>query len=244
MATPLKLAYLFFLGSVLGWILEVFYRRFAPSNKTGKWVNPGFCVGPYLPIYGIAVCVLCSLAYIGTYMGWDKTTSGRIFLFAFMAIVITIIEYFAGVMCVKLFNVRLWDYRKEPFNIGGHICLKFTFYWWLLSALYYFLIHGIIDECLTWLDAHLGFFFVVGYFFGIFTIDVIYSGDLIFKMSDFAKRNGIVVAHDSIIEFAKKKISKIENKNWASRLERLNARDVLNNIRKVERTIKDKLNCK
>lgn len=52
----LTLAFLFFIGSIVGWILELFYRRIV-SN--GKWINPGFLVGPYLPLYGFRImCIL------------------------------------------------------------------------------------------------------------------------------------------------------------------------------------------
>ena len=52
----LTLAFLFFIGSVIGWILELFYRRMISSKK---WINPGFLVGPYLPLYGFRfVCIL------------------------------------------------------------------------------------------------------------------------------------------------------------------------------------------
>ena len=48
----LTLAYLFFVGSVSGWVLELFFRKFfSASNPEHKWINPGFCTGPYLPIY-------------------------------------------------------------------------------------------------------------------------------------------------------------------------------------------------
>ena len=43
---------LFIIGAILGWILELFYRRFITMKK---WINPGFLKGPYLPIYGIGV---------------------------------------------------------------------------------------------------------------------------------------------------------------------------------------------
>ena len=55
----LVLAYLFFLGSVFGWLLELFFRKFfSGSNPEHKWINPGFCVGPYLlrqwPVYSLS----------------------------------------------------------------------------------------------------------------------------------------------------------------------------------------------
>ena len=43
----LYLAYLFFLGSLAGWVMEVLFRKFfSDSNPEHKWINPGFCVGP------------------------------------------------------------------------------------------------------------------------------------------------------------------------------------------------------
>ena len=51
MSMFLTLAYLFFIGSVLGWCLELVFRKFFSSaNPEHKWINPGFCVGPYVPL--------------------------------------------------------------------------------------------------------------------------------------------------------------------------------------------------
>ena len=60
MSIFLTLAYLFFIGSVFGWVLELFYRNL--TQKHSKWINPGFCTGPYLPIYGFGLCLLFLLA--------------------------------------------------------------------------------------------------------------------------------------------------------------------------------------
>ena len=46
---------LFAIGSLIGWIIELFFRRFVSQKK---WMNPGFLTGPYLPIYGFGVLVL------------------------------------------------------------------------------------------------------------------------------------------------------------------------------------------
>ena len=55
----LYFVFIFFIGSTLGYVLELFYRRIAG----GKWVNPGFLIGPYLPIYGFGLCIL-TLIYL------------------------------------------------------------------------------------------------------------------------------------------------------------------------------------
>ena len=63
MSLFLTLAYLFFIGSVFGWVLELLFRKFfSRSNPEHKWINPGFCVGPYVPLYGCGLCILFLLA--------------------------------------------------------------------------------------------------------------------------------------------------------------------------------------
>ena len=57
----LTILFLFFLGSTFGWVLELFYRRFFSAKK---WLNPGFLVGPYLPLYGFGLILLYLLASI------------------------------------------------------------------------------------------------------------------------------------------------------------------------------------
>ena len=43
MSFALTLAFLFFIGSLFGWFLELFYRNLCKPRKPGqKWINPGF----------------------------------------------------------------------------------------------------------------------------------------------------------------------------------------------------------
>lgn len=207
------MTYLFFIGSILGWCIELVYRRFAPDNKERKWVNPGFCAGPYLPIYGIVLVVLFLLAFMGETIGIDKTLGGQILMFVIMAIVITIIEYFAGLISIKCFNVRLWDYTNEFMNFQGIICLKFTFYWWLLSAVYYFAIDDHVWAGLGWLNDHVAFLFIVGYFFGVFTVDLVLSANVLVKIKNFAKENEIVVKLDKVQEKVLEKANELSSRN-------------------------------
>lgn len=187
----LKLAYLFFIGSVLGWVLELFYRRFiSGANPERKWINPGFCVGPYVPLYGSGLCILYLLASFGDAHG-TGTAGGKVLLIAGMALSMTAIEYIAGLMSLKLMHIRLWDYSSQWGNIQGLICPQFSLIWAAASAGYYFLVHPHILDALKWLSENLAFSFVIGYFFGVFTIDVVYSAHLLTRIRQFAKENEV-----------------------------------------------------
>ena len=95
MNKALVLLFLFFIGSLIGWVIELFFRRFCSPNgrTTKKWVNPGFLVGPYLPLYGSGLCVLYMLASINLSFLDEHPIIEKIVLFVFMAIAMTVIEY-------------------------------------------------------------------------------------------------------------------------------------------------------
>lgn len=192
----LTLAYLFFIGSVLGWVLELLYRNLTQKNK--KWINPGFCTGPYLPIYGFGLCVLYLLASLEQYGLVKDSFWNKVVLFLIMALCMTLIEYLAGIFCLKFFKVRLWDYSDFWGNIQGIICPLFSFFWAVLGAFYYFLIHPYILDGLNWLSRNLAFSFFIGMFFGIFIIDVIHSGNLVVKLKRFAEENEVIVKYEAL----------------------------------------------
>lgn len=49
------------------------------------------------------------------------------------ALVITLIEFIAGIIVNKWLNLNVWDYSDLPYNFMGQICLLFTNIWFLLS---------------------------------------------------------------------------------------------------------------
>lgn len=195
----LELAFLFFMGSVSGWVLEVLFRRFiSRANPERKWINPGFCTGPYLPLYGCGLCFMYLIAGLEKWNliadpFWNKAT-----LFLAMAVCMTVIEYIAGVLSLKIMKVRLWDYSNEWGNIQGIICPKFSLIWAVLSVIYYFLIHPHILGAIQWLSQNLAFSFVIGLFFGVFIIDVAHSVQLVAKLKKFAEENDVVVKYETI----------------------------------------------
>ena len=195
----LKLGFLFFVGSVSGWIVELLFRRFLSSaNPERKWINPGFCVGPYLPLYGVGLCLLYLIASL-----WERffpiaSLWQEMGLIVWMGIAMTVTEYVSGILALKVVKVRLWDYSGSWGNIQGIICPKFSALWLAVSAVYYLGVHPYILDALQWLSENLAFSFFIGLFFGFFIVDVSYSIHLVEKLRRFAEENEVIVKIEAI----------------------------------------------
>lgn len=195
----LTFAFLFFIGSVSGWILELIFRKFfSASNPEHKWINPGFCTGPYLPIYGFGLCVLYFIASLEKHIFISEAFLNKLIIFIVMGACMTVIEYVTGVWLLKTSKVRLWDYRNQWGNVQGIICPKFSFFWAVLGILYYCLIHPHILHILGWLSNNLAFSFVIGLFFGVFIIDAAQSTQLVAKLKRYATENDVIVVYEEI----------------------------------------------
>ncbi len=195
----LTLAFLFFIGSVSGWVMELLYRHYlAPENSERKWINPGFCTGPYLPLYGCGLCIMYLIACLEKYIFASNPALSKTVLLLVIAICMTAIEYLAGIMNLKVTKVRLWDYSNEWGNVQGIICPKFSALWAILGAVYYFLIHPHIIGAIYWLSDNLAFSFVIGLFFGIFIIDAAQSVHLVAKLKEYAEENEVIIRYETI----------------------------------------------
>ncbi len=204
------IVFIFSIGAIFGWCLEVVYRRLADKEK--RWVNPGFCVGPWLPIYGTGLLTAFGISFFDKYIDLGNDVLEKIILFAIMSILMTLIELIAGELLLKFFNLRLWDYSNEKYNYKGFICLKFSFYWMLISAAYYFFIHPLIQDAVIWLSKNLIFSFSVGLFFGVFLIDLIYSSNVLVKVRNIAQEAGITVRLEELKDTINRKQKLAESK--------------------------------
>lgn len=194
----LVLTFLFFAGSLIGWVIELIWRRFfSANNPERKWINPGFLTGPYLPLYGLSLSILFSMSFIDVSFVKGEWVQ-KIVLFVIMALCITVLEYFAGLLFIKGMKIKLWDYSACWGNIQGIVCPQYSFYWVLLSAVYYFLVHPRILAWLYWFTNHLAFCLVVGFFYGVFTVDLCYTLGLSAKIRAFAKEKQIEVHYENL----------------------------------------------
>ena len=103
---------LFITYAFLGWCMEVIgkliqYKRF---------INRGFLIGPYCPIYGYGALLITFLL--------KKYTNDPIALFIMAIVVCGILEYLTSYFMEKIFHARWWDYSQRKFNINGRVCLN------------------------------------------------------------------------------------------------------------------------
>ena len=137
----------------------------------------------------------------------------KIVLFIIMAIVVTIIEFIAGLIFIRRMKIKLWDYDNQWGNIMGIICPKYTFFWAILSAIYYFLIHPYMLSGIVWLERNLQFSFILGFFYGVFVLDVWYSMNMLSRIKKFADNNGIVVRYEYLKASIRAKSDELKEKS-------------------------------
>ena len=233
MTALLVLTFLFFAGSIIGWGIELFWRRFFSKNNPEKrWINPGFLTGPYLPLYGLSLCLLFVLSFIDVSFVESKWLQ-KLLLFILMAFAITAMEFIAGLIFIKGMKIKLWDYSKNWLNIQGIICPQYSFYWVILSGAYYFLVHPRILEWLYWFTNHLSFSFVVGFFYGVFTIDLCYTFQISTKIREYAKENKLEIRYENLKESIRKRNEEFEERKrffFALKSNHLPLKDILREI--------------
>lgn len=118
----MKLIYLFFVYSFIGWLLETTAAAF----KWKKIVNRGFLNGPLCMIYGVAA-VLLSVALPGL-------QDDVLFLFVFSMVYATVMELLSGKILEARYHGRWWDYSDKKLNFDGYICLSHSLLWGVLGV--------------------------------------------------------------------------------------------------------------
>ena len=221
--TFLSYLYLFIIGSMLGYVGEVLFRRFFSMKK---WINPGFLKGPYIPLYGFGLCVLHLVSSISLNYFCDPNSvpsyyynpyeshgvlpfwATSIIAILLIGVLLTLVEYIAGIVFVKGLHIKLWDYSNLKGNIQGIICPLFSFIWLIGGVVYWFGLMPIINYALVYLNNHLwGLTFVIGAFFGCMVVDFINSLVLSIKLSGKAKELKLTIDYEKF-KINRKKDSK------------------------------------
>lgn len=246
----LEYIYLFIIGSFLGWIGEILFRRFVSMKK---WINPGFLKGPCIPLYGFGLCALHAISELcfyyltkeGTYpnmygISYSNVTPIGSIDFIYVSIIailligvgLTLIEYIAGLIFIKGFHIKLWDYSKLKGNIQGIICPQFCLLWLVGGALYWFGLRPFVGYATSFLTEHIwGMTFIIGIYIGILIVDFYSSVKLSISLTKEGK------LHDMIVDYEK---FKLEFKNKPNKEKKENA--LLEAIKSSLEPIKKKIN--
>ena len=196
---------LFVIGSLIGWVIEVFFRRFISQKK---WMNPGFLTGPYLPIYGFGVLVLYAVSNIP--LGISSIILDIVIRMLIIGFGMTFIEFIAGLIFIKGMKIKLWDYSNQKGNILGIICPQFSLIWLVVGSLYYFLLNPVLVKGIGWISDNLIYSYFVGAVIGMIIVDVAYSIHLASRLKEFKELNDI--RFEEFRKEIKRRIKEIKSK--------------------------------
>lgn len=221
-----KIFLAFMLYSIIGWIMEVIVTL--PDTK--KFVNRGFLIGPYCPIYGTG--------FLGITLLLEKYMAHPIGLFFLIIVLCSAIEYITSLIMEKLFKARWWDYSNRLLNIDGRVCLTNSLAFGFLGMIALYYINPHVEEFINSFSISLTHILSITLFVVIFT-DFIISFNIMNKFKDKIK----LVSKDNTAEI-KEKINELLNNNILTR----RVKDAFPNytpilIRQIKK-IKEKINKK
>lgn len=121
-----KLCWMFVLGSLAGYLGETIWYYYLRGHLINR---QGVLIGPFSPIYGIGFVMLTILLYRFKNQDWKK-------IWAISAVSLSAFEYLCSYAMEHILGTRAWNYSKQPFNLNGRICLKFTIMWGFLGVLF------------------------------------------------------------------------------------------------------------
>ena len=114
MKQPLKYAILSVIGGFVYCLIEILWRGYT---------------SPTMAVVGGICFILCG--GINEFLEWDTALISQMFI---CSVIVTAVEFIAGVVINIFCGLNVWDYSQQPYNIGGQICLLYSNLWFLLSA--------------------------------------------------------------------------------------------------------------
>ena len=191
---------LFMLYSFIGWSMEVMLSFI----QHRKFINRGFLIGPYCPIYGYGCLFMILL--LKRYLN-DPFT-----LFIMAILICSIIEYMTSYLMEHIFHARWWDYSNKRFNINGRICLETMVPFGILGCIVMYIINPFLMRLLN--DVPYIILLILGVMlFIIYIIDNIVSFRIIFNF----KNTTFKISKDNTEEITKKVRETLSNKSLLNR---------------------------
>lgn len=110
-----KALVLFLVGGIIYILVEILWRGYSHYSM--------FIVGG-----------LCFLL-VGVINEFYSYSLGLVWQAMIGSILITLVEFIAGLILNVYLGLRIWDYSNLPFNILGQVCLPFLIAWFFLAGI-------------------------------------------------------------------------------------------------------------
>ena len=162
----------FILYSFIGWSIEVFLTLIEKK----KFVDRGFLIGPYCPIYGYGMLLIVFL--LRNYM------DNPLVLFILAMVICLVLEYLTSYVMELIFKARWWDYSDKKFNINGRVCLEYAIFFGLGGCIVMYLVHPLVMNIISYFSDMV---LLIG---GIILL-IVYIVDMIISLNTIFKVNGV-----------------------------------------------------
>lgn len=166
---------LFIFYSFIGWIIEIINELITEK----RYVNRGFLIGPYCPIYGCGVILM--ILFLNRYL------NDPVVLFIMAVVICSILEYFTSYVMEKIFKARWWDYTERKFNINGRICLETMVPFGIGGLIIMYFVNPVVVGILNLIP--LFWIKIISFvLFVVFLVDNLISFKIIFKFRNITKK--------------------------------------------------------
>ncbi len=109
-------------GATIYFFLEVGYKSLTGHPERISWT-----------MLAVAIILCIPVERCGAELPWDCP----LWLQALCcAMLVTAVEFVAGLVLNVWLGLGIWDYSHLPFNLMGQICLQFFFVWWGLCFVF------------------------------------------------------------------------------------------------------------
>lgn len=183
---------LFITYAFFGWLMEVICKLIQEK----RFINRGFLIGPYCPIYGWGALAITILL--------KKYLDDPIALFFMSVIICSVIEYLTSYILEKKYHARWWDYSNKKYNINGRICLETLIPFGLLGMIISYFTNPVFFNWYSSLS-DIGLHIISALLLLIFITDNIISSRIVAAI----KAEGIKATKDNteeITQFVKQKL--------------------------------------
>jgi len=146
-----KFIWLFVIGSFAGYLIETGWYYMI----RGHFINrQGLVIGPFSPIYGVAVVGVTFLFYRirhinAMHIVFIVGLSGGIF------------EYICSILQERVLGTKSWDYSNLPFNFEGRTSIKFMLIWGILGMIFIRNTYPFISKHIEKIPDRIGKVFVI-----------------------------------------------------------------------------------